>query len=131
MLTPHSCRHTYVSQLQALGVDLSTIQSLVGHVDTDMTQQYQRLHRRNHTPLPWERFRWGGQTGQQEFLSRCQDQSGKWGFHRDRYEEWGLHRGLSAPRERGASRDFGAVIMARLRYIGLSAAGLSHIDAGG
>lgn len=40
VLTPHSCRHTYVSQLQALGVDLSTIQSLVGHVDTDMTQHY-------------------------------------------------------------------------------------------
>ena len=39
VLTPHSCRHTYVSQLQALGVDLSTIQSLVGHVDTDMTQR--------------------------------------------------------------------------------------------
>lgn len=40
VLTPHSCRHTYVSQLQALGVDLPTIQSLVGHVDTDMTQHY-------------------------------------------------------------------------------------------
>ena len=26
-LTPHSCRHTYVSQMQALGVDLQTIQS--------------------------------------------------------------------------------------------------------
>lgn len=40
VLTLHSCRHTYVSQLQALGVDYSTIQSLVGHVDTDMTQHY-------------------------------------------------------------------------------------------
>lgn len=39
-LTPHSCRHTYVSQMQALGVDLSTIQSIVGHADTDMTQHY-------------------------------------------------------------------------------------------
>ena len=39
-LTPHSCRHTYVSQMQALGVDLSTIQSIVGHADVDMTQHY-------------------------------------------------------------------------------------------
>ena len=40
VLTPHSCRHTYVSQMQALGVDLPTIQSLVGHADIDMTQHY-------------------------------------------------------------------------------------------
>lgn len=39
-LTPHSCRHTYVSQMQALGVDLSTIQSIVGHASIDMTQHY-------------------------------------------------------------------------------------------
>lgn len=39
-LTPHSCRHTYVSQMQALGVDLQTIQSIVGHADIDMTQHY-------------------------------------------------------------------------------------------
>ena len=39
-LTPHSCRHTYVSQMQALGVDLATIQSIVGHADLDMTQHY-------------------------------------------------------------------------------------------
>lgn len=39
-LSPHSCRHTYVSQMQALGVDLSTIQSLVGHADVDMTKHY-------------------------------------------------------------------------------------------
>ena len=39
-LTPHSCRHTYVSQMQALGVDLATIQSMVGHADLDMTQHY-------------------------------------------------------------------------------------------
>ena len=25
LLTPHSCRHTYVSQMQALGVDIQTI----------------------------------------------------------------------------------------------------------
>lgn len=39
-LTPHSCRHTYVSQMQTLGVDLATIQSLVGHADVDMTKHY-------------------------------------------------------------------------------------------
>ena len=39
-LTPHSCHHTYVSQMQALGVDLATIQSIVGHADTDTTQHY-------------------------------------------------------------------------------------------
>lgn len=40
VLTPHSCRHTYVSQMQALGVDLPTIQSIVGHADINMTQYY-------------------------------------------------------------------------------------------
>ena len=39
-LTPHCCRHTYVSQMQALGVDLATIQSIVGHADVDMTKHY-------------------------------------------------------------------------------------------
>ena len=40
VLTPHSCRHTYVSQMQALGIDLQTIQSIVGHADMNMTQHY-------------------------------------------------------------------------------------------
>lgn len=40
ILTPHSCRHTYVSQLQALSVDLQTIQSIVGHADMSMTLHY-------------------------------------------------------------------------------------------
>jgi site-specific recombinase XerD len=40
VLTPHSCRHTFVSQMQALGIDMETIQSIVGHADTDMTQHY-------------------------------------------------------------------------------------------
>ena len=40
ILTPHSCRHTYVSQMQALSVDIQTIQSIVGHADTDMTEHY-------------------------------------------------------------------------------------------
>ena len=30
----------YVSQMQMLGVDLATIQSIVGHADVDMTQHY-------------------------------------------------------------------------------------------
>ena len=40
VLTPHCCRHTYVSQLQALGVSVETIQSIVGHADMDMTRHY-------------------------------------------------------------------------------------------
>ena len=31
---------TYVCQMQALGVDLATIQSIVGHADISMTQHY-------------------------------------------------------------------------------------------
>lgn len=40
VLTPHCCRHTYVSQMQALGVDMETIKSMVGHADLDMTVHY-------------------------------------------------------------------------------------------
>ena len=40
VLTPHSCRHTYVSQMQALDVPMETIQTLVGHADINMTQHY-------------------------------------------------------------------------------------------
>ncbi len=40
VLTPHCCRHTYVSQMQALGVDPYTIQSIVGHADFRMTEHY-------------------------------------------------------------------------------------------
>lgn len=43
VLTPHCCRHTYVSQMQALGVTLETIQSMVGHADVDMTAHYLHL----------------------------------------------------------------------------------------
>lgn len=39
-LTPHCCRHTYISQMQAVGVDISTIQAIVGHTDPDMTRHY-------------------------------------------------------------------------------------------
>ena len=39
-MSPHSCRHTYVSQMQALGIDMETIKSIVGHADLDMTRHY-------------------------------------------------------------------------------------------
>ncbi len=40
MLSPHCCRHTYVSQLQAKGIPLETIRYLSGHAEIDMTQHY-------------------------------------------------------------------------------------------
>ena len=43
VLTPHSCRHTYVSHMQALGVGMETIQALVGHSDVKMTEHYLRV----------------------------------------------------------------------------------------
>ncbi len=39
-LTPHCCRHTYVSQLQAEGVDIEVIKNLTGHAEIDMTEHY-------------------------------------------------------------------------------------------
>ena len=48
LLTPHSCRHTYVSQMQALGVDIQTIQSIVGHADTEMTEHYLHVLQHRH-----------------------------------------------------------------------------------
>lgn len=44
ILTPHCCRHTYVSMMQSLGVDVPTIQSLCGHAEVDMTQHYLHVH---------------------------------------------------------------------------------------
>lgn len=41
---PHHCRHSYVSFLQAEGVDLATIQSLVGHSTQAMTMHYTHVH---------------------------------------------------------------------------------------
>lgn len=40
LLSPHACRHTYVSQLQAVGVELETIRTLSGHADIEMTTNY-------------------------------------------------------------------------------------------
>ena len=39
-LSPHSCRHSYVSMLASLHVDLPVLQSLVGHADLDMVRHY-------------------------------------------------------------------------------------------
>ena len=39
-LSPHSCRHTYVSMLQAGGVPIETIARLTGHTDIKVTDQY-------------------------------------------------------------------------------------------
>lgn len=39
-LTAHCCRHTYISQMQAVGVDMETIQSIAGHAQMDMTKHY-------------------------------------------------------------------------------------------
>lgn len=46
-LSPHSCRHTYVSMLQAEGVPMETIARLTGHTDIKVTDQY--LHISNQT----------------------------------------------------------------------------------
>ena len=39
-LSPHCCRHTYVTQLQAQGVALETIAALVGHASIETTGKY-------------------------------------------------------------------------------------------
>lgn len=39
-LSHYCCRYTYVSQMQVLGVDLTTIQNIAGHADIDMTKHY-------------------------------------------------------------------------------------------
>ncbi len=66
VLTPHSCRHTYVSQLQALGVDISTIKSIVGHADVDMTEHYLHVQepvRKDAVERFAEAFRFSKKTG--------------------------------------------------------------------
>lgn len=40
VLTPHCCRHTYVSLMQEIGVDMETIRDIIGHEDIDMTRHY-------------------------------------------------------------------------------------------
>ena len=38
--TPHCCRHTYVTMLQASGVPMETIAALTGHADIKTTEGY-------------------------------------------------------------------------------------------
>ena len=45
ILTPHCCRHTYVTQMQALGVPIETIQTFCGHAELNMTQHYVHVQR--------------------------------------------------------------------------------------
>ena len=39
-LSPHCCRHTYVTDLQRKGVPMETIAALVGHSDIETTDDY-------------------------------------------------------------------------------------------
>ena len=39
-LSPHSCRHTYITLLVSTNTDVRTIQSFVGHADVKMTLHY-------------------------------------------------------------------------------------------
>ena len=48
-LSPHCCRHTYVTMLQHQGVSLETIASLTGHTNINMTREY--LHVQPDTKL--------------------------------------------------------------------------------
>ena len=47
MLTPHCCRHTYITRLQARGVPMETIARLAGHSDVETTDGY--LHTSSET----------------------------------------------------------------------------------
>ncbi|MCR5522452.1 MAG: site-specific integrase [Clostridia bacterium] len=47
ILTPHCCRHTYVSQLQSQGVDIETIMAMTGHTKLQTTERY--LHVQSET----------------------------------------------------------------------------------
>lgn len=40
VLTPHCCRHTYITRLQANGVPMETISRLAGHSNVDTTDGY-------------------------------------------------------------------------------------------
>ena len=39
-LSPHCCRHTYVSLAQSVSIPMEVIRALVGHSDTNMTERY-------------------------------------------------------------------------------------------
>lgn len=42
-LTPYSCRHTFITRSILSGVDLITLESIVGHVDKETTKLYTHL----------------------------------------------------------------------------------------
>ena len=42
-LSPHCCRHTYISRLQARGIPMETISKLAGHTEIDTTCGYLHL----------------------------------------------------------------------------------------
>lgn len=46
-ITPHSLRHAYATQLLHSGVDIKTVQELLGHADLSTTSRY--LHSDTHT----------------------------------------------------------------------------------
>lgn len=43
-MTPYSCRHTFITRAIRSGVDLPTLESIVGHVDRETTKIYTHLH---------------------------------------------------------------------------------------
>jgi site-specific recombinase XerD len=43
LLHPHVLRHTFASRLVMAGVDIRTVQELMGHKDIDMTLRYVHL----------------------------------------------------------------------------------------
>lgn len=43
VLSPHCCRHTFVTQMQAHGVDTETIRTISGHADIRMTEHYMHV----------------------------------------------------------------------------------------
>ena len=47
ILTPHCCRHTYVSQLQSQGVDIETIMAMTGHTKLQTTEHYLHVQPKN------------------------------------------------------------------------------------
>lgn len=42
-MTPHSCRHTFITNAIRAGVDLPVLQQMVGHVDGETTRNYTHL----------------------------------------------------------------------------------------
>lgn len=43
-MTPYCCRHTFVTRAIRAGVDLPTLEAIVGHVDRETTKVYTHLH---------------------------------------------------------------------------------------